>query len=271
MYQQEEIRRVQKHLLDILKEIIKVCDELGIEYFLMGGAALGAVRHGGFIPWDDDLDIGMTRENYNLFLKKAPKYLRKDLFLQTYHTEPKSPFYFAKVRKANTEFVEYYCRDMDIHSGIYVDIFPYDSVPDNEKERKSYYKSAKRWLNLYIAKEVTGTSTTYTGFKKMIYGCIRNILHIVTKPIPKKYLYYNLDKRLQRYNQQPTTYLGYGGLPKIQVRRKNIEQYGWIDFEGIRIKCPYNLEEYLEDNYGNYMQLPPEDERKGHAPYRLKV
>lgn len=108
MYYGEELKKVQECELEILAEVIKVCNENSIEYFVIGGTALGAVRHSGFIPWDDDIDIGMTRDDYERFLKIAPSKLKSDLFLQYYVTEPNSPTYFAKVRKNNTQFVEYY-------------------------------------------------------------------------------------------------------------------------------------------------------------------
>lgn len=266
-----EIKKVQVHILDIFKEIARVCKILEIDYFVMGGTALGAYRHGGFIPWDDDLDIGMLREDYEFFLENAGKYLREDLFLQTYKTEPHSPFYFAKVRKANTTFVEKYCRKLDINSGIYVDIFPYDNIPDDAKKRKKYYFKCKLLLNYYIAKEVNETSVPYTGIKKIIYYGIRHGLHFVTRFIPKKRLFEKLDNHMQKYNGIETEYVGYGGLPKIQLKKKTVIKPDTILFENIQVNCPKDLEQYLTDNYGDYMALPPEEERVGHAPYKVRV
>ena len=268
---QQEKEGLHKHILDIFQEVIRVCEACDINYFIMGGTALGAVRHGGFIPWDDDLDIGMVREQYEKFLRAAPKHLRKDLFLQTYHTEPVSPFYFAKVRKSHTKLVEEYCKDLDIHDGIYVDIFPYDNVPDHYHERKKYYGKAKVLLNLYIAKCVTGTSVHYAGWKNVVYKGIRGLLHIFLMPVPKQYLFYLLDRNLQRYNGNNTEYVGYGGLPKIQVKKANVVSPDRVLFEGISVKCPAQVKNYLRDNYGDWNKLPPENERKGHAPYRLQV
>lgn len=271
MYQSEDKKKVQAHIFDIFKEVIHVCDMLEIPYFIMGGTALGAVRHGGFIPWDDDLDIGMLRKDYERFLKEAPRYLRSDLFLQTYFTEPDSPFYFAKVRKEQTEFVEYYCRKLTIHSGIYVDIFPYDAVPDKIRKRREYYRCCRYLLNLYIAKDVTETSVPYYGGKKLLYGFIRKSLHILMFPIPKKQLFRILDGYMQKYNLQETEYIGYGGNAKVQMRLSCVMPPAEICFEGITVKCPDHIEAYLQDNYGDYHILPPEKERKGHAPYRVRV
>ena len=271
MYQEIDKKKVQEHILDIFRDIIRVCDELDINYFIMGGTALGAVRHGGFIPWDDDLDIGMLRTDYERFLKEAPQCLRGDLFLQTFESEPRSPFYFAKVRKSGTEFTEYYCRKLPIHSGIYVDIFPYDSVPDEVHARKGYYWKSKCLLNLYIAKEVTETSVPHHGWHRIAYFMIRNGLHILLMPVSKNWLYRRLDHHMQRYNTKQTVYVGDGGNPGVQLKRKYVKQPEKICFEGTEVKCPKEIEEYLHDNYGDYHKLPPENERKGHAPYQVRV
>lgn len=267
----QEKEGIHTHILDIFQDIMKVCEICNINYFIMGGTALGAARHGGFIPWDDDLDIGMVREEYERFLREAPMYLRGDLFLQTYETEEESPFYFAKVRKDHTKLVEEYCKDLSIHDGIYVDIFPYDNVPDQPGKRKKYYRKSKILLNLYIAKCVTGTSIHYAGWKNIVYKGIRRLLHIVLIPISKKYLFTLVDKNLQKYNGDHTDYVGYGGLPKIQVKKESVLVPDEIVFEGITVKCPVNIESYLQDNYGDWNTLPPENERKGHAPYRLQI
>ncbi len=271
MMDQDDKLKLHSHILDIFQEIIRVCDDCHITYFIMGGTALGAVRHGGFIPWDDDLDIGMMRQDYERFLREAPRCLRQDLFLQTYETEKKSPFYFAKVRKSHTKFVEKYCRNLHIHDGIYVDIFPYDNIPDAKVERNNYYKKSKILLNLYIAKCLTGTSVEYSGWKNLCYKSIRTIFHILLLPIPKSFLFRLVDKNLQRYNSSDTEYVGYGGLPKIQVPKNDVVSPAEIKFEGLMVKCPRNIENYLHDNFGDYRQLPPKNERKGHAPYKMQV
>ena len=136
----ETIDRIQQIEFDIMQQIDSICRAHDLTYFAIGGSVLGAVRHQGFIPWDDDIDIGMPRKDYEEFLKYASEELPKGYFLQTFFTEKKSPFYFAKVRKDNTKFVEYYLRDLDIHQGLFVDIFPFDNVPVNESTKKLHYK-----------------------------------------------------------------------------------------------------------------------------------
>ena len=129
-YTPEEIKKLHEYLYAILEEIVRVCEQLEIPYFIIGGSGIGALFEKAILPWDDDVDMGMTRENYNRFLREAPSVLKKGFFLQWTGTEPLYPFYFAKVRMDGTAFVEEYYREVDMHHGIYVDIFPLDKVPD---------------------------------------------------------------------------------------------------------------------------------------------
>ena len=98
-YTKEELQALHRELYDILRETIRVCEEHDIRYFLIGGTAIGALYDQAILPWDDDIDIGMTRDQYNRFLEVAPTALGKQYFLSYYETDPKTPYYFAKVRK----------------------------------------------------------------------------------------------------------------------------------------------------------------------------
>lgn len=273
MYYGEELKKVQECELEILAEVIKVCNENSIEYFVIGGTALGAVRHSGFIPWDDDIDIGMTRDDYERFLKIAPSKLKSDLFLQYYVTEPNSPTYFAKVRKNNTQFVEYYTRKINMHQGIFIDIFPYDQVPNDPKLRKQFFRKAYFLNQLYIAKSLTGTSTPQRGLRGFLGRILRFILHYLLKPISKNWLYKKLDKEVQKYNNHPqASYFSYVvNLPTDIIEQKSLFPLKQIKFESLTVKIPRLSEEYLTQKYGDYMQLPPEEERVGHRPFSLKV
>ena len=264
-------RQLQKEIFDIFLEVKRVCEELQIQYFIMGGTALGAVRHGGFIPWDDDFDIGMTRKNYDRFIQCAGNLLKPGYFLQTCQTEKHSPFYFAKVRRDNTEFIERYCRKLSIHQGIYIDIFPYDAVPDDEKARQAYYKKGRWRINWYIAKEVTGISTNPGRWKRFVLEGMRTVMHILMLPVPKYRIYKWVDDYLQQYNHLETKMLGYAGLTKIQVPREDVEYPDQILFEHVMVSCPRNIRRYLESNYGAYWELPPEDQRGGHDVYRMSL
>ena len=142
-YSKDDLDRLHLELVDILQEIIRVCNVLNIDYFIQGGTAIGAFFNQGFVPWDDDIDLGMTRDNYTRFIKDAPAVLSDAYFLQSFETESLTPFYFIKVRKNNTLFVEYHYKDMPIHHGIFVDIFPFDNVPDSPRIEKIHRRAVQ--------------------------------------------------------------------------------------------------------------------------------
>lgn len=152
-YQNDKLRIIQQIEYEILKKLDKICSVNNIEYFLIGGTALGAKRHGGFIPWDDDIDVGMTRDNYNKFINLEEKEFGDDILLQTPYNDGPSPFPYAKLRRKNTKFVEYCNRNIKMKQGIYIDIFPYDNIPDNEFLRKRQFHRVKKWTELYVNRQ----------------------------------------------------------------------------------------------------------------------
>lgn len=138
------IKQVQAIELEILLEVDRICRKHRISYFLDSGTALGAVRHKGFIPWDDDIDIGMLRDDYERFLSVAQEEMGQDYFLQTYRTDG-TPIMFAKVRKTGTTFVEFRLRKFPINHGLFIDIFPYDYLP----QEGDVWKHINACANLY--------------------------------------------------------------------------------------------------------------------------
>ena len=126
MVTNEESFKLKAKELEIFKVIIDICDRLNLRYYVIGGTLIGAIRHKGFIPWDDDIDIGMMRKDYDIFLREAPKYLPEQYFLQTVWSDPEYLNCFAKVRDSNTTFVEIPVAKRKINHGVFVDVFPLD-------------------------------------------------------------------------------------------------------------------------------------------------
>lgn len=269
---EKKIKEVQRVELEILEEVVRVCDENKIDYFIAFGTTLGAVRHGGFIPWDDDIDVGMTRENYDKFLKIAPTKLRKGFFLQHFSTEPNMPLYYAKVRKDNTLFVEYYNRKVKMHQGIYIDVFPFDQVPNSERLRKRQFRRAWFWRRLFFAKSVT--ETRRSGIKGFVGKIRRLIRRFLLTPIPKCWLFNKIDAELRKYNSddQCSALSFILELSSVDIPKEVLLPLRIVKFEHLIVKAPHNCDLYLMECYGDYMQLPPEEKRRGgHVVYCLKV
>ena len=271
-YAKEDLAQLHKELYRTLAEVIRVCEVCHIPYFIQGGSAIGALYNKGIVPWDDDIDVGMTRENYERFLREAPALLSPDYFLEWFGTEANTPFYFAKVKRNNTLFVEEIWRHMDIHHGIFVDIFPYDRIPDNAWLEKLHRFSAKFWINCFMAKEVwlwrhCGKCQIDEPLPKSWLGCL--VIRAVVAVMSRKAIYAKMNKVLGRYNHRNTERVNIVRMPKDQIARADIENTVDMEFGGMMVKAPRNIEVYLRHHYPNLRPVLPEEEQINHAPYKL--
>lgn len=264
-YEAEALRRLHEIEIDILKEIMRVCQENDLTMFIDWGTLLGAMRHGGFIPWDDDIDISMPRKDYERFLEIAPSQLAEGYFLQHFSTEEKSPTYWAKVRRDGTVFVEDYAKDIPIHQGVFVDVMPYDATPEEPAMQEKHRKKIAFWEQVYIAKDVSRTMTR-TGMRKLLGMVLRSGLHLLLRPVPKAWLYRKLDRVLRQYEGRGSRYMATICTAKGVRRMDEVFPVKQAKFEDIMVPVPNQPERLLEQAYGDYMQLPPEEQRVGHCP-----
>ena len=271
-YAKEDLQRLHEELYRTLAEIVRVCEVCHIPYFIQGGSAIGALYNKGIVPWDDDIDVGMTRENYERFLQEAPAHLSSDYFLEWFGTEENTPFYFAKVKRNNTLFVEEMWRHMDIHHGIFVDIFPYDRIPDNPLLERLHRLLAKLWINCFMAKEVwlwryCGKCEIDEPLPKSWLGCLA--IRAVVSVMSRKAIYTKMNRVLGRYNRSNTERVNIVRMPKDQIARADIENTVDMEFGGMVVKAPRNIEVYLRHHYPNLRPVLPEEEQINHAPYKL--
>lgn len=264
------LRRVQLAELEILVDVKKVCDENGIGYFLSGGTLIGAMRHGGFIPWDDDVDIGMLRPEFEKFKEIAQEKLGNKYFFQSWDTDAEFPFASAKVRKIGTLYREATSINTNYHSELFIDIFPYDNYPDNIDGQMKQGKEIDTYRKTFMMKSgMTPWKMANTLVRKVgVY--IKNIPYIIrARSCDKQKEIERYNSIMTQYNNSDTAYVfeecngtDYG---KFVVTRKCIGNLSPISFEGITFSGPENPDEYLKSIYGDYMQLPPENKRVNHS------
>lgn len=270
-YTKEILENLHRIQLDILQVVIKLCDEHKIVYFSMGGTTLGAIRHSGIIPWDDDIDIGMLREDYEKFLMLARTNLPEGYVLQHFSTEKNCPTYFAKVRKKNTLFVEEYMDDLDIEKGIYIDIKPLDYVPNNKMKFKLYRAKVRIAEQFFLAKILNKTGRYHSTWCKYLLRMLcRKILYLGMKPFNREKLFLFLENNLIQNKYEKSNMVSFRGEWKTLAEKNDYLPVKSHAFNGIQICIPGNAEKILIKQFGkNYLE-PKELVKNGHRPIRIK-
>jgi lipopolysaccharide cholinephosphotransferase len=263
----DELRGLQLVLLDMLVEIDRICKKHHIRYCIIAGTLLGAVRHKGFIPWDDDLDVGMTRENYLTFRKACEIDLDKTrFFFQDHATDKYYRWGYGRLRRKDSEFVRVGQEHMKMRTGIFLDVFPLDSVPDFPPFRglMNFYCFVLRKM-LYAE---AGKVCAKTACLRWIYY----LLDLLSVEITFKLLE-NLISQRQKRNTKYVRILTFP-MPKGKpygYSRKWYEDLADIEFEGRMFPGIRDYDAYLAYKFGDYMTPPPEDERHGHPVTKFKL
>lgn len=253
----EETEKLKHIELGLLKVFISTCNMLNLRYFVIGGTLLGAVRHKGFIPWDDDIDVAMPRKDYEVWINNAQKLIdRKKYFVQTFETDPEYPNNFAKLRNSNTTFIESSLRHLNINHGAYIDVFPLDYYP----QRTNMFRLKQFCLTSKIIQAYDTDTISYPKFKTIIRK-LASLLVFGTpfdavKKREKLYKSVNHGKLLANH-------CGAWGIKEVVPA----EWYGegkTLKFEGINVNVPQKYHSWLHRVYGDYMKLPPEEKRVTH-------
>ena len=274
-----EIREVQMVELDILNKFADICEANGLRYFLDSGTLLGAVRHKGFIPWDDDIDVGMPREDYDKFLEIAEGLLGDQYFVQTRETDKNAPFSFGKVRKTDTLFVEWNKRNIDMHHGIYIDIFPYDVMPLEGKAE--YVKECRKLNKLFYLKMIPDRSCQpQKSLKWLVAAAGKRVVYYLLKLVSTKSLDKKMEETFTRYKGKTTdvyswptgeevSYRCHSFFEDVEFPASMLFPPSKVTFEGREFNGPHDIDGFLKTFYNDYMQLPPYEQRFGHRPCKV--
>ena len=270
IYTKQQLDDIQSIEKEILKEFIKVCQKLDIEYFIYGGTLLGTIKYGKMIPWDDDIDVAMTRDNYIRFLNEASAVLSSKFVIQSPYNEKKSPFPYTKLRKKGTKFIEEFNHKLDIEKGIYIDIYPVDNIPDDEKLRMKQYKKVDLYRKLYYHRQCLHAAFPFPISKFKIYF-FRLILHYSTRILPQTFYINKIDKFMTKYNSVKTKRKACLFSPNYD--NIYIKLYPLIkkNFEDIDVMVPNCYNDHLKKRYGDYMKDIPAYKRIGHIPYEFET
>lgn len=272
-YEQDMLRRLQLAELEILKDIDRVCREYDIAYWLDSGTVLGARRHGGFIPWDDDIDLGMPRDDYERFLDVAPAALGNRFRVTCSRSNPRQAALFAKVMLKGTRFVTDETEEAGFDQGVFVDIFPYDAVCSEPNAAKRQRDRCMMWQSLSYLYHSKHIVVPHKGALGAAEKAACRIAHYVVRAVlsPGR-INRGFDKAAMIAKNDPesdalmaSSYAATEPFPKSMLLPPGI-----IQFEGKDFFAPADVEGYLRTQYGQtWNQLPPEDQRRNHAPKEL--
>ncbi|MEG0408950.1 MAG: LicD family protein [Bacilli bacterium] len=259
-FEKISINDAQEIMLSILRRTIRVLEENNIEYFLVYGSALGAARHSGFIPWDDDLDIGVMRSDFDKISALYNQFEESDLFLQTLKTDPFYDTYEVpcKIRDNNSLIIER--KGKRYHQGIFIDIFPFDFCDDFTKYRKA----------LRISRFLFVCKTPFRFDRFNIKFLIRSFCQLIFKLVPSKFILDYIKYAQRKYKTlSPSKYIVVGNdILSNEIaffENDDIFPLKDTDFQNISVKVPNHLELYLEKIYGDWQTLPSQKDRISHS------
>lgn len=265
----EQLKKLHELLLMLAMEVNRIAEKNHLKYTLLGGTLLGAVRHKGFIPWDDDLDLGMVRSEYDKFIEACKTDLDDRFELVTTDTDCNYVYGFAKIIIKGTYLVQKGHEQSCNQKGIFIDIFPFDAIPDSNFKRKKQKFKNYLYIKMLRQKNKIADEEHWGIKEKLIFRCIDFICLFQSK----KTLVKKLHKNMKRYNNTECRYMsnmsGFYGYTHETLPKNYFDEYVDIIFENVSFKAVKNYIKVLEHYYGDYMKLPPEDQRRTHEFQQL--
>lgn len=258
------LREIQLETLKVLKKVKEICEKENIEYFLGYGTLLGAVRHKGFIPWDDDIDIIMPRKEYEKFINYCIYNKEKLGYFSLKHYRTCKEYIYPIARFCDMRYRIEYSGAKDYGLGLFVDIYPFDGINLSDNNLKRKININKFFINICGMKK-------YKWSKNRFKGIIKYLFFILIRKINLNSLLKKIDKLGQKYMYENTEYVNcviWEDLEKI-IPKDIFKETLKIEFEGELYKAPKKYDKFLKIHYGNYMKLPPINKQVGHHYYRV--
>lgn len=274
-YDENTLRRLQLCELGILKDFLKVCQDNGLSCFGHSGTAIGAIRHGGFIPWDDDIDVGLLRADYDKALEIIKRDYSDKYTVVNFVEQRNYPLATTRILLNDSAFIEESLQNIKCPLGIFLDVYAFDNVAKDEKAAKK--QARKVWLlsKLLILRFVSFPVLPFKGIKGKLAHAVTAVAHFFLWlfRVSPRFISRKLTAESSRYNGQDCDAYAYfcGGKSNSNYyNKKDLFPLKVIRFEDIDLPFPGGIENVLTAVYGDYMQLPPPEKRKNHFPYKLK-
>ena len=271
-YKGQELQKLQQALYVTLSEVDRICRKHGIRYFVTGGTAVGVYFWQKILPWDDDVDVGMLRPDYERFAAIAQEEMGDRFFLQTPDTEPHTPFFFMKVRMNGSRFSEATFKRIKMHQGIYVDIFPFDKIP-RQRWLERLQHNVLFFLNgLFTAKEIwqwkhCGKCDIPEPRKRGWLPCFFTRLLIT---LLSKRTIYNIMYRVQTaFNDKPLPLCKNIITKSERLPIEDVKQAQTATLGPLQVSAPRDLLLYLTNHYGTVRKDVPDEMKVSHRPEEL--
>lgn len=259
---------IQKGELEVLKKIKQICDEIGLNYFLFCGTLIGAVRHKGIIPWDDDIDVGMMREDYEKFVSYCASHSEDLLPFQLYHYTTNKDYIYPIARFVDTRYTIDYEGYRDYNLGLFVDLYPIDGCGNSIEERNAIFHKVRDFVIPLIS---LGARKSVLYNHGIVNYITKSVLRRVALIIGQNRLLRIIDNRAKRYCPKSSKYVMcviWDNFRSSFFPSECFEEFIEVPFEDGLFKVPRKYDEILKLVYGDYMKLPPEEERIGHHYYK---
>ena len=261
------MNEIQEREFKIFEAIIPILEKHNLRYFAVGGTCIGAIRHHGFIPWDDDIDIAMPRRDYELFRTQYYKELPEQYVKLDYDNAVGNSFLFTKIHDSQTTYVEEYAKEFpDRYTGVFVDIMPVDGLPANERKRNKLIKILDVVCKLNLLNRPSFRNDDSWGEK------VKEVIKFIIRLLLNRFFNYNyfsnkvlelVEKNDFDSSEQIYFTWRYGSDIKRKIYPKSyFSSTIQVEFEEGKIAVPIEYDKYLSQDFGEYMKLPPEDKQK---------